>query len=72
MKFTGKLARVKSREAIGGQKTFAGVIKEVNGQRIVFEDRTIGTVEFEYANIEKANLKIDLAEEFGSGRSRRK
>ena len=72
VKFTGKLAKVKTREAIGGQKTFAGVIKEVEGERIVFDDRTVGTIEFEYASIEKANLKIDLAEEFGSGRSRRK
>jgi ribosome maturation factor RimP len=72
VKFTGKLAKVKTREAIGGQKTFAGVIKAVDGDCIVFEDRTIGTIEFEYANIEKANLKIDLAEEFGSGRFRKK
>jgi ribosome maturation factor RimP len=71
-KFSGKLARVKTREAIGGQKTFAGYIKEVDGSHIVFDDRTRGRIEFEYDDVEKANLKIDLAQEFGSGRSRKK
>lgn len=65
VRFTGKLAKVKTREAIGGQKTFAGYIKSVEGDRIVFDDRTSGTIEFDYSNIEKANLKIELAKEFG-------
>lgn len=65
VKFAGHLAKVKTREAIGGQKTFAGHIKEVDGTRIVFDDRTSGTIEFDYADIEKANLKIDLSKEFG-------
>lgn len=65
VKFTGRLAKVKTREAIGGQKTFAGYIKEVDGSRIVFDDRTKGAIEFDYADIEKANLKIDLSKEFG-------
>ncbi len=64
-RFTGKLAKVKTREAINGQKTFAGYIKSVDGSRIVFDDRTSGTIEFDHADIEKANLKIDLSKEFG-------
>jgi ribosome maturation factor RimP len=66
-KFTGRLARIKTRAAIDGQKTFVGTISSVDGDKVSFEDRTKGAMTFEYDDIEKANLKIDLSKEF-SGR----
>jgi ribosome maturation factor RimP len=63
-RFTGKLAKIKTRDAVDGQKTFVGTIKGVDGERIEFEDRGKGAMGFAYENIEKANLKIDLSQEF--------
>jgi len=65
VKFTGKLARVKTKSEIGGQKTFVGPITQVEGETITIDDRTNGIVSFDYAQVDKANLKIDLAKEFG-------
>ncbi len=65
VKFTGHLAKVKLKTEIGGQKTFVGTIHEVDGGKINFEDRTRGGMTFDYTDVEKANLKIDLARELG-------
>jgi ribosome maturation factor RimP len=67
-RFAGKLARIRTKTELNGQKTFSGRIREVDGERIVFDDRTAGEVTIDYADIERANLKIDLAEEFGTQR----
>ena len=67
-RFAGKLAKVGTKTELNGQRTFLGRIREVDGQRIVFDDRTAGEVTIEYADVERANLKIDLAEEFGTRR----
>ncbi|HTH51645.1 MAG TPA: ribosome maturation factor RimP [Pyrinomonadaceae bacterium] len=66
VKFAGQLAKVKTKAAIDGQKTFIGVITQVDGQDITIDDRTKGIVTFPYESVDKANLKIDLAKEFGS------
>jgi len=65
VKFTGRLAKVKTKIDIDGQKTFVGEILAVDGERISIEDRTQGAVGIDYQNVAKANLKIDLAKEFG-------
>jgi len=59
------LAKVKTKIDIDGQKTFVGEILAVDGERISIEDRTQGAVGIDYQNVAKANLKIDLAKEFG-------
>ncbi|MBV9242416.1 MAG: ribosome maturation factor RimP [Acidobacteria bacterium] len=66
VKFAGQLAKVKTKTGIDGQKTFVGPITVVEGDEITIEDRTRGTVTFPYRSVDKANLKIDLAKEFGS------
>ena len=66
VKFVGQLAKVKTKTAIDGQKTFVGAITSVEGDEITIDDRTRGSVTFAYGMVEKANLKIDLAKEFGS------
>ena len=65
VKFTGQLTKVKLKTEIDGQKTFVGPITEVDGENITLDDRTKGVVSFSYADVDKANLKIDLAKEFG-------
>ena len=66
VKFTGQLAKVKTNVEIDGQKTFVGTIIEANEDKIEIGDRTKGTVSFTFADVAKANLKIDLAKEFKS------
>lgn len=63
-KFTGRQAKVKTAAAIDGQKVFSGKIVEVADGNIVLEDKTSGVVRFPFSSVAKANLKIDLGEEF--------
>jgi len=63
-RFTGELAKVKTIVAIDGRKAFVGRILSVDGENINIDERAIGEMTIEYSNIEKANLKIDLAKEF--------
>ena len=63
-RFTGRDAKVKTREAINGQRNFRGRIVSVEGDRVVFEDKTSGRVTFPVASVAKANLEIEVEEEF--------
>ena len=63
-KFTGHLAKVKLKTEIDGQKTFVGLITELDGDKITIDDRTKGSTTFDHSTVEKAHLKIDLAREF--------
>jgi len=63
-RFAGHLARMKSREAVDGQRNFRGRIVGVEGGDVVFDDRTTGRVLVPVASIVKANLEIDVEEEF--------
>jgi ribosome maturation factor RimP len=65
VKFIGSLTKVKTKAEINGQKTFVGPITGVEGDEITIEDRTSGAITFPYSQVDKANLKIDLAKEFG-------
>ena len=69
-KFSGQLAKVKTKEARDGQKTFVGNLIGVDGDQITIEDRTKGIVKFSYEDIDKANLKIDLSKEFKAANRR--
>ncbi|MGB7069315.1 MAG: ribosome maturation factor RimP [Pyrinomonadaceae bacterium] len=62
-RFTGKLAKVKTREAVNGKTNFAGMIEAVEDSTILFTDSTIGQIRINVADIIKANLKIDLEAE---------
>lgn len=64
IRFVGKKAKVKTVEPIAGQANFNGSIEAVEGTEIVFEDRTNGAVRIPFEKVEKANLKVDLADEF--------
>jgi ribosome maturation factor RimP len=63
-RFAGRTAKLKSRDAINGQRNFRGRIVGVEGGRVVFEDKTSGRVTIPVDRIAKANLEIDVEEEF--------
>lgn len=63
-RFAGSLAKVKTNTAINGQRNFRGRIKSVEGEEILFEDKTNGEVRFPFGAVSKANLEIDIEEEF--------
>jgi ribosome maturation factor RimP len=62
-RFAGNMAKVKITTAIDGQKNFRGRITAVDGEEIVFDDKTNGAVRFSFDAVAKANLEIDLEEE---------
>lgn len=63
-RFAGRTIKAKMRTALNDQKTFVGVLKSVDGEEFTVDDRTIGEVTLPYSDVIKANLKIDLQEEF--------
>jgi ribosome maturation factor RimP len=67
-KFSGNPARVRTHEPINGQRNFRGRIKDIDGENIIFEDKTNGEVSFPYNLVAKANLEIDLDEVFKRGK----
>ena len=71
-RFAGQLARIKSREAIGGQRNFRGRIVGVEGDTVIFDDRTSGRLRIPLAGIIKANIEIDVEEEFRLAEEREK
>ena len=73
-RFAGRLARAKTRGAIGGQRNFRGRIAGIEGEEILFDDRTSGPARIPFGEIAKANLEIDVEEEFrvAEERERRK
>ena len=62
-KFAGEAAKVKLKEEVDGPKALHGRIVSVDGNNIVFEDRSAGEVSFSYDSVKKANLKVDLGQE---------
>ena len=68
-RFVGSLAKVKMKSEIGGQRNFRGRIKDIEGEEVVFEDKTKGEVRFGFNAVAKANLEIDIEEEFKRAKS---
>lgn len=63
-RFAGRLAKLKTRGAINGQRNFRGRIAGVEGEEVLFDDKTSGRVRVPLPEIAKANLEIDIEEEF--------
>ena len=68
-KFVGHPAKVKTEKAVDGQKNFRGRIAGIEGEEIIFEDKTNGAVRIPYQIILKANLEIDLEAELKKAKS---
>jgi ribosome maturation factor RimP len=63
-RFAGSLAKMRTRRPIGGQRNFRGRILGVDGDEVLFEDRTSGPVKVALDAIAKANLELDVEEAF--------
>lgn len=71
-RFTGRDAKIKTTRAINGQRNFRGRIERLEGDVVIFEDRTSGSVSIPLESINKANLEIDVEEEFRRAQEREK
>lgn len=69
-RFSGREAKMKTRVAINGQRNFRGRIVGLEGDKVVFEDKTSGRVVVQFESIVKANLEIDVEEEFRRAKER--
>jgi ribosome maturation factor RimP len=69
-KFVGQKAKVKTSVGINSQKIFTGRISSVEDEDVLFEDRTQGSVRIPFETVMKANLQVDLSEEFKKRRAR--
>jgi len=62
-RFSGSLAKLKTRQPIAGQRNFRGRLLGLDGDDLLFEDRTSGQVRVPLELISKANLEVDVTEE---------
>jgi ribosome maturation factor RimP len=69
-RFTNRQAKVKTRIAINGQRNFRGRIAGLEMESVIFEDKTSGRVLLPLSAIVKANLEIDIEEEFRRAKER--
>ncbi len=63
-KFVGQRVKVKLANAVEGQKVFIGQIASVEDGEIAIEEKTRGMVKFPHSEVVKANLRVDLEQEF--------
>jgi ribosome maturation factor RimP len=69
-RFGGSLAKIKVRQPLNGQRNFRGRIVGVQGDKVVFDDRTSGEVSLPFDDIVKANLELDVEQEFRKAKER--
>jgi ribosome maturation factor RimP len=62
-RFAGSNAKLKTRQPIDGQRNFRGRLLGLEGDEVIFEDRTNGRVRVPLEFITKANLEVDVNEE---------
>lgn len=63
-RFAGSLAKLRTRKPINGQRNFRGRLVGIEGEEVLFEDRTSGRVRVPFEVIAKANLEMDVEQEF--------
>jgi ribosome maturation factor RimP len=66
-RFAGNDAKLKTRQPIDGQRNFRGRLLGIDGNEVLFEDRTNGKVRIPFDIITKANLEVDLSQELRRG-----
>jgi ribosome maturation factor RimP len=62
-RFSGSNAKLKTRQPIDGQRNFRGRLLGVEGDEVIFDDRTNGRVQIPLDIITKANLEVDVEED---------
>jgi ribosome maturation factor RimP len=63
-RFVGSLVKVRTRRPINGQRNFRGRLLGIDGDEVLFDDRTSGRVRVALDSIAKANLELDVEQEF--------
>ena len=66
-RFAGNNAKLKTRQPIAGQRNFRGRLLGIEGDEVIFDDRTNGRVQIPLDLITKANLEVDVEEELRRG-----
>jgi ribosome maturation factor RimP len=69
-RFAGRSAKLRANRAINGQRNFRGRIIGLEGDEVVFEDKTSGRVSIPLEAVAKANLEIDVEAEFRRAKER--
>ena len=69
-RFMGSAAKLRANRAINGQRNFRGRITGLEGDDLIFEDKTSGRVLIPLAAVAKANLEIDVEAEFRRAKER--
>lgn len=59
-RFAGSFAKVKTKRPIGNQRNFRGRLVGVDGDEVLFDDKTNGRVSIPLEAIAKANLEVDF------------
>ena len=62
-RFAGSNAKLKTRQPINGQRNFRGRLMGLDGDDIIFDDRTNGRVQIPLDLVTKANLEVNVEEE---------
>jgi len=62
-RFAGSHARIKTHRPIGGQRNFRGRLIGVDGEEVLFEDKTSGRIRVPLDSIVKANIETDVEAE---------
>lgn len=69
-RFAGQQAKLKTQKPIDGQRNFRGRLLGLDGDNVIFEDRTNGRVTVPLSAITKANLEVDVEEDLRRARGR--
>ena len=62
-RFAGSAAKLKTRAPIDGQRNFRGSLLGLDGNDVLFDDRTSGKVRIPFDTITKGNLEVDVSED---------
>ena len=62
-RFAGSDAKMKTRLPINGQRNFRGRLLGVDGNEVLFDDRTSGKVRIPLEIIKEAKLEVDVSDE---------
>ena len=62
-RFAGSQAKMKTHRPIDGQRNFRGRLVGVDGEEVLFEDKTSGRIRVPLDSIVKANIEIDVEAE---------
>jgi ribosome maturation factor RimP len=62
-RFAGSPARIKTHRPIDGQRNFRGRLLGIDGEVVLFDDRTSGRIRVPLESIAKANIEVDVEAE---------